>query len=40
MGGDLPTELAVVPCTRLPEEELEFELSAYCDAKISLKSAK
>eukprot|EP01127_Copromyxa_protea_P021921 TRINITY_DN765_c0_g1_i1.p1 TRINITY_DN765_c0_g1~~TRINITY_DN765_c0_g1_i1.p1 ORF type:complete len:621 (+),score=146.55 TRINITY_DN765_c0_g1_i1:43-1905(+) len=37
MGGDEPSELTIVPCTRLPEEELEFELSAFSDAKISLK---
>lgn len=37
MGGDKPTELTIVPCTRLPEEELEFELSAFCSAKVSLK---
>lgn len=40
LGGESPSEVTIVPCTRLPEEELEFELSAWSDAKVSLKAAK
>lgn len=40
MGGESPSELTIVPCTRLPEEELEFELSAWSDAKVKLQATK
>ena len=40
MGGDRSSELTIVPSTRMPEEEVQFELSAFADVKLGLKSEK
>jgi len=37
MGGDHPSEYVIVPTTRMPDEELEFELSAWSDGKVAWK---
>jgi len=40
MGGSKQTEFTIVPSTRLPEEEVQFELSARSDGKLTLKAQK
>jgi hypothetical protein len=39
MGGDKPSELTVVPSTNKEGEEVQFEMSAHSDSKVSLKKA-
>jgi len=38
--GGAHKSLLIVPCTVMPGEELEYELSVFCDSKVSLKKEK
>eukprot|EP01126_Amoeba_proteus_P038588 TRINITY_DN4032_c0_g1_i8.p1 TRINITY_DN4032_c0_g1~~TRINITY_DN4032_c0_g1_i8.p1 ORF type:complete len:519 (-),score=152.68 TRINITY_DN4032_c0_g1_i8:209-1765(-) len=40
VGGKHSKNLLVVPCTRMPDEELEFTISVHCDASFTFKPFK